>query len=154
MRVNAALTAAVFRHSLSLNSIPRGRANNILMSDPTTCGRSFRFSYTLLVSPIKLVVTFASLVLFLGSDEWLLLFLANRARAQLGAGAWLAGRAGVRGAVESLWHSGSAPLVACASLVTRSSVVRRRQRLDALSTKLSAIKDKRIASVTEGACAR
>lgn len=67
MRVNAALTTAVFQHALRLSSVPRGRANNVLMSDPTTCGRVLRFLYRPVVLPLTISVTFIALLRFLGA---------------------------------------------------------------------------------------
>jgi ABC-type multidrug transport system fused ATPase/permease subunit len=66
MRINCALRSAVFQKSLTLPAIPRGRANNILMVDPRTIGRSIRFLYRPIVNSLEIIVTFASLWRFLG----------------------------------------------------------------------------------------
>jgi ABC-type multidrug transport system fused ATPase/permease subunit len=66
MRINTALRSAVFQKALTLPAIPRGRANNILMVDPRTIGRSIRFLYRPIVNALEILVTFASLWRFLG----------------------------------------------------------------------------------------
>jgi ABC-type multidrug transport system fused ATPase/permease subunit len=66
MRINTGLRSAVFQKALTLSQIPRGRANNLLMVDPRTIGRSIRFLYRPIVNSLEIVAAFVSLWRFLG----------------------------------------------------------------------------------------